>query len=114
LLPEQDTLTARKQWLAAHLQMKGSLTLDEGAVRVLRKSGSSLLAVGVLSSEGDYQRGDMVACLDEFGNRIACGLVNYSSEEVQQMKGRPSKDFKAILGYLDQDELVHRNHMVVF
>ena len=113
LLPDQEPLAARKQWLAGHLQTRGRLVLDEGAVRVLRDSGKSLLAVGVTAVEGRFTRGEMVACVDESGQEVARGLVNYNSDEAQRIKRRTSSDFEAILGYVDEPELIHRDNLIL-
>jgi glutamate 5-kinase len=113
LYAEQAPLAARKQWLAGHLQMRGRLELDEGAVKVLRESGRSLLAVGVKGVEGDFARGEMVACLDPQGQEIARGLVNYSADEVRRIMGRPSEAIESILGYIDEPELIHRDNMIM-
>lgn len=114
LLPEQDSLAARKQWIAGHLQMKGEVELDDGAVNVLRNSGSSLLAVGVTASRGDYLRGEMIACVDKNGQKIACGLANYGKDEVLKIMGQPSSRIESLLGYIEDEELIHRDNMVVF
>lgn len=113
LLPEQDRLAARKQWLAGHLQMAGRLVIDAGAVRALRQGGKSLLPVGVKSVEGAFSRGEVVACVDEEGRQIAVGLVNYSAEEARRIAGQPSEKIESLLGYVDDAELVHRDNMVV-
>ncbi len=113
LLPVQGAETARKQWLAGHLKVQGSLTLDAGAVRVLRESGRSLLAVGVMQVRGDFSRGHVVSCLDEIGTEIARGLVNYSAAEADLIKGLPSKRIGEVLGYLDDEELIHRDNLVL-
>ena len=114
LKPEQDPLTARKQWLAGHLQMRGELVLDTGAVKVLRSSGSSLLSVGVVAARGQFRRGEMVSCLSQDGEKIGCGLINYGADEVAKIKGQPSSKIEFILGYIEDDELIHRDNMVVF
>ncbi len=109
----QQPEAARKRWLAGHLQAKGRLMLDAGAARVLRESGRSLLAVGVREVHGEFHRGEMVACLDEQGREFARGLVNYSSDEARRIKGRASGEIEAILGYVDDDELIHRDNLVL-
>ncbi|VAX07627.1 Glutamate 5-kinase / RNA-binding C-terminal domain PUA [hydrothermal vent metagenome] len=106
-------VTARKQWLAGHLQMRGQLVLDEGAVRVLHQSGRSLLAVGVSAVEGDFTRGDMVACVDSRGQEVARGLVNYHDTEVRKIMGHPSDQIESLLGYVDEVELIHRDNLVL-
>ncbi|NIU03054.1 MAG: glutamate 5-kinase, partial [Gammaproteobacteria bacterium] len=85
LVPDTGTLVARKQWLAGHLKMRGRLVLDAGAVRVLCDSGRSLLPVGVAGVEGDFVRGEMVACVDEQGKEVARGLANYSADEARKI-----------------------------
>ncbi len=104
---------ARKRWLAGQLQAKGHLVLDAGAVRVLRESGRSLLAVGVREVRGNFARGEMVVCVDEQGREFARGLVNYSAAEARQIKGRPSSEIEHILGYVDDAELIHRDNLVL-
>jgi glutamate 5-kinase len=113
LTPSQGPDAARKRWLAGQLQAKGRLVLDAGAVRVLCESGRSLLAVGVRDVVGDFRRGEMVACVDEEGREFARGLVNYSASESRMIKGRPSSEIKEILGYVDEDELIHRDNLVL-
>ena len=113
LSPVQGAETARKRWLASHLQVRGYLALDAGAVKVLRESGRSLLAVGVTEVRGFFSRGEMVACIDGQDKEIARGLVNYSSEEAKKIKGEPSSRIREILGYLDEEELIHRDNMVL-
>ncbi|MDN3557143.1 glutamate 5-kinase [Halomonas maura] len=113
LTPERAPMAARKRWLAGQLQVRGSLTLDAGAVKVLRGSGSSLLPVGVKALSGDFVRGDMVLCVDEAGQRVAKGLVNYGADEAQRLLGQPSHRIEAILGYMEAPELIHRDNLVV-
>lgn len=114
LVPASGRLAARKQWLATHMQSSGDLVLDDGAVKVLRKSGRSLLPVGVTAINGSFARGDMVRCLDKEGKEVAYGLVNYSSVEARQIIGLSSDRIEPTLGYVDEAELVHRDNMVVF
>lgn len=113
LLPDTTPVTARKQWLAAHLQMRGRLIIDEGAARRLRADGSSLLPVGVVRAEGDFSRGEVVACETESGERIAIGLVNYDAAEAARIARHKSSDIQGILGYTNEEELIHRDNMVV-
>ena len=113
LKPAQGRITARKQWLAGHLQIRGTLTLDDGAVRVIREAGKSLLPVGVKVVEGNFVRGEIVACLDDEGREVARGLVNYSAQESARIVGRPSDQIESILGYVDEPELIHRDNMVL-
>ena len=114
LRANQAPIAAHKQWLAGHLQLKGRLTCDPGAVRALREQGSSLLPVGVKAVAGEFRRGEVVACVDEAGHEIARGLVNYNADEVRQILGQPSGRIEEILGYVAEPELIHRDDMVVF
>lgn len=104
---------ARKQWLASMVQIPGSVELDDGAVRVLRESGRSLLPVGVRGVCGDFTRGDMVSCRDSEGREIARGLVNYSADETRRIMGSASQDIEGILGYQVDEELIHRDNLVL-
>ena len=106
-------LAARKQWLADHLQVAGRLGLDAGAAKALRSGGKSLLPVGVKSVEGEFDRGAVVACLSPEGAEIARGLVNYNAEESRRIAGRASSEIEAILGYIDEPELIHRDNLVL-
>ncbi|QEM80547.1 glutamate 5-kinase [Halomonas binhaiensis] len=113
LTPDQAPMAARKRWLAGQLQVRGTLTLDDGAVRVLRSSGSSLLPVGVRKAEGSFVRGDMVVCVDESGARIAKGLVNYGIDDARKILGQPSGRISELLGYMEAPELIHRDNLIV-
>ena len=113
LYAEQNPVTARKQWLAGHLQIKGKLILDDGAVKKLCDSGSSLLAVGVSAVQGDFSRGEIVSCTTTDGKEIARGLVNYNSDDAAKIKGKASSDIESILGYVDDAELIHRDNLVL-
>ncbi len=114
LAPDESPMAARKQWLAGHLQMRGVLTLDAGAARALKEKGVSLLPVGVQEVTGNFSRGEMVACVDPDNQRVACGLVNYSAEEARLIKGLSSSQIASQLGYVEEQELIHRDNMVVF
>ncbi len=113
IMPAQAPLDARKRWLAGQLQVRGKFVLDDGAVKVLLESGRSLLPIGVKAVEGGFSRGEVVACVDAQGREIARGLVNYNAEEAQKIVGHPSRDIEAILGYVDEPELIHRDNMVM-
>lgn len=113
LLPTHAPLAARKQWLASHLQTRGRLQLDQGAVKVLRQSGKSLLSIGVTAVEGQFHRGEIVACFAPDGQEIARGLVNYGSEETAKILRQPSDKIAEILGYIDEPELIHRDNLVL-
>lgn len=113
LLAQEKKTAARKQWLADHLQVRGKLTLDAGAARALREEGKSLLPIGVCELAGDFERGEVVTCVDEGGREIARGLVNYSAQEARKIMRHPSTELEAILGYVDELELIHRDNLVL-
>ncbi|MEY4768375.1 MAG: hypothetical protein RL637_1014 [Pseudomonadota bacterium] len=113
LIPNLIPIAARKQWLAAHLQIQGQLILDAGAIKVLLTQGKSLLAIGVTELKGQFERGDLVSCLNQNGEEIARGLINYSSQECLKIIGKSSQEFETILGYADEEELIHRDNMVL-
>jgi glutamate 5-kinase len=113
LTPDIDPLTARKRWLAGQLKLKGSLSLDAGAAKVLREFGRSLLPIGVIAASGEFERGDLVACFDPQGLEVARGLVNYSGEETRRILRQPSANIEALLGYVDEPELIHRDNLVL-
>jgi glutamate 5-kinase len=114
LIEAQTTpLAARKQWLADHVQVGGRLRLDAGAARALLARGKSLLPVGVKAVDGEFERGAVVACLDPDGREIARGLVNYGSQESRRIAGRASSEIEAILGYVDEPELIHVDNLVL-
>ncbi len=113
LIADREPLAARKQWLAGQLGVRGRLLLDSGAAEVLRHSGRSLLPVGVTAVEGDFRRGELVACIAPDGAEIARGLVNYNADEARRIIGQPSERIAEILGYVDEDELIHRDDMVL-
>ena len=106
-------LAARKQWMADHLKVSGRLTVDAGAVRALADGGRSLLPIGVVAVSGEFERGAVVAVAGPDGVEIARGLVNYASAEAAQILRRPSSEIEAILGYVDEPELIHRDNLVL-
>ena len=113
LEPGQAPLGARKQWLAGQLSVRGRLRIDEGASKVLLESGRSLLAVGVRAVEGDFARGEVVACFDPAGAEVARGLVNYDAGETRRIMGQRSERIAELLGYVDEPELIHRDNLVL-
>lgn len=113
LIARQAPLAARRQWLADHLQLRGGMVLDDGAVRALREDGKSLLPVGVKGITGEFERGEVVAVVDAGGHEIARGLANYSASEARRIAGKPSSAIEAELGYMDEPELIHRDNLVV-
>jgi len=113
LIAERTPLAARKQWLAGQSIVRGRLTLDDGAVRVLRDQGKSLLAVGVTAVEGEFQRGEIVICQNSDGHEIARGLVNYGAAETRKIMGQPTARYAELLGYVDEPELIHRDNLII-
>lgn len=112
LAPTQKT-QARKQWIADHLQLRGSVTVDDGAVAKLRGGGSSLLPIGMTAVDGDFSRGDVIAIRDANGLEVARGLANYASAEARLICRKPSGAFEGLLGYAAEPEMVHRDNMVL-
>jgi glutamate 5-kinase len=113
LYADSEPVTAKKQWLASQLTLKGSLVLDAGAVKVLKDSGRSLLAVGIKSVTGQFERGEVVSCLDEIGVEIARGLVNFDSNEIEKIKGQSSENIENLLGYAGEEEIIHRDNLIL-
>ena len=113
LVADTSPLAARKQWLADHVRLAGTLTLDAGAVRALVHDGKSLLSIGVVRCDGQFERGEVVGCCDPAGREVARGLVNYSAAETQRILRRPSSEIESVLGYVDEQELIHRDNLVL-
>ncbi len=113
LLASTAVLTARKQWLADHLQVKGRVRIDDGAVRALVRERKSLLPIGVVEVAGDFARGDVITCIDREGREVARGLVNYASEQARRIAGRASAEIESVLGFVEERELIHRDNLVV-
>jgi len=113
VLPSSSPIAARKQWLAGHLQVKGTLVIDDGAVVAVSERGKSLLSAGVVSVEGEFSRGEMVSVVDVRGSELARGLVSYSSANARLIMGRPSSSILSILGFVNEDELLHRDNLAL-
>lgn len=113
LTPDCEPIAARKQWLAGHLQVKGKLILDAGAISALTNKGKSLLPIGITQCIGDFKRGEAVICQDANNNDIAQGLANYNSDETRLIIGKPSEKIEKILGYIDNSEIIHRDNLVL-
>jgi len=113
LTAQTAQLTARKQWMADHLQTAGQVTLDAGAVKKLSHEGKSLLPIGVIAVGGEFGRGDVITCVDESGRAIARGISNYASSEARRIMRHPSSEIAAILGFVEEPELIHRDNMVL-
>ena len=113
LVARTQKTQARKQWIADHLQLRGSVTVDSGAVSKLRDEGKSLLPIGMTSVEGEFSRGDVIAVRDAGGSEIARGLANYSSSEARLICRKPSSEFERLLGYVAEPEMLHRDNLVL-
>ena len=112
-LPPNRSIRGRRRWIGTAARVSGSLVLDQGAADALRKSGSSLLAIGIRSLSGSFQRGSVVAMFDPQGQEIARGLCNYPSTEVEKIIGQPSEKISEILGHRPYECVVHRNNLVL-
>jgi glutamate 5-kinase len=106
-------LTARKQWMVDHLQLRGAVKVDAGAARKLRDEGKSLLPIGVIDVQGGFHRGDVIAVQTADGVELARGLANYSASEARLIARKPSSEFEGVLGYAAEPELIHRDNLVL-
>ncbi|MBO9679150.1 MAG: glutamate 5-kinase [Acidovorax sp.] len=113
LVAQTQKTQARKQWMADHLQLRGSVTVDAGAAAKLREEGKSLLPIGMTAVEGEFSRGDVIAVRDAEGREIARGLANYASAEARLLCRKPSTEFERLLGYIAEPEMVHRDNLVL-
>jgi glutamate 5-kinase len=114
LTSDNDRITAHQQWLAAHLQTAGRLVIDQGAVAAIKDQHRSLLPVGVKGVEGHFERGDVVECVDQHGQRVAVGRVNFSSRSADIVKGLASDKVQQVLGEARSLEMIHRDHMAIY
>ncbi len=112
-LPKKEKISSRKHWIAYSLKPSGTLILDEGARKAILRKGKSLLPSGVKRVEGEFKVGDAIRCCDEGGNEFARGLITYSAEEVEKIKGCKTSEIKKILGYKYYDEVIHRDNLVL-
>ena len=113
LIAATPKLAARKQWMADHLQLRGTLIVDAGAAKKVREEGKSLLPIGVVDVQGEFHRGDVIAVRGPAGAEIARGLANYSSAEARLIARKPSADFERLLGYSAEPEMIHRDNLVL-
>ena len=113
LLAPTQKKQARKQWMSDQLQLRGAITVDDGAVAKIRDQGKSLLPVGMTAVEGDFSRGDVIAIRDPLGSEIARGLANYAAAEARLLCRKASGDIERLLGYVAEAEMVHRTNLVV-
>jgi glutamate 5-kinase len=112
-IPKEECLKSRKQWIAFGKTPKGTLTVNEGAKKMILERGKSLLAAGITGVAGSFASGDMVDVLDKDGNQIARGFVNYNAEEIEKIKGKKSSEIEPVLGHKDFDEVIHRDNMAL-
>jgi glutamate 5-kinase len=113
LVAQTQKQQARKQWMADHLQLRGSVTIDNGAVSKLKGDGSSLLPIGMTGVDGDFSRGEVIAILDNQGQEVARGLANYAAAEARLLCRKPSSQMSELLGYAAEPEMVHRDNLVL-
>ena len=113
LIAQTQKNQARKQWMADHLKMRGAVVVDDGAAVKVRAEGKSLLPIGMVSVEGDFSRGDVIAVRDDTGTEFARGLANYSSSEARLLCRKPSADIEKLLGYAAEPEMLHRDNLVL-
>ena len=113
LLVASNRVASKKQWIAGQMKVVGSVVVDDGAEKVLKQSGKSLLAVGVSAVLGDFKRGELISCINSKGEEIARGLSNYNAEEADKVKGKSSAEIFDLLGYGGESELIHRDNLVL-
>jgi glutamate 5-kinase len=109
---KDNPLNLRKQWISGALQVKGKITVDQGASNAIKK-GFSILPAGILSTEGNYDKGDLIKIIDQNKSFIGTGLTHYNNSEVELIKGTKSENIETILGYRGKDEVVHRDDLVL-
>ncbi|KQW65680.1 glutamate 5-kinase [Methylibium sp. Root1272] len=113
LVARTAKLAARKQWMADHLQLRGAVVIDDGAVAKLRDEGKSLLPIGMVEVQGEFVRGDVIAVRSQAGAEIARGLANYASSEARLIARKPSSQIEGLLGYSNEAEMIHRTNLVL-
>lgn len=113
LIARTARMAARKQWMADHLQVRGHVVIDAGAVDKLTAGGKSLLPIGVVAVQGVFARGEVIACVDDTGREVARGITNYSSAETKLIQRKPSGEIETVLGYMLEPELIHRDNLVL-
>ncbi|MFQ6044127.1 MAG: glutamate 5-kinase, partial [Candidatus Poribacteria bacterium] len=112
-LAEAERKSGWKRWIAYSLPIKGDLQVDAGAYIALTKRGKSLLASGLIGVRGNFKFGDAVSCIDDNDNEFARGLVNYSADEINKIKGKKTSEIESILGHRHYDEVIHRDNLVI-
>lgn len=111
--PQPRSINARQRWIAHGLIPVGTLYLDDGAVNAIRKAGRSLLAAGIVQVSGDFEAQNAVKLCDRSGVEIARGIVNYNSDDLQKIRGQQSAKIAEILGYANEETVVHRDNLVL-
>ena len=110
--PRISTLDARKKWIIGSLNYNGTIYIDNGAAKAL-SNGKSLLAAGITKINGNFKKGENVMILDQNNNQLARGLSSFSSNEIDRIKGKQSREIEKILGYLSKSEVIHKDDMVL-
>lgn len=113
LIAPTQKMAARKQWMADHLQLRGAVVIDEGAVVKVRQQGKSVLPIGVTEVQGEFHRGDVIAVLAPNGVELARGLANYGSSEARLIARKASREFEKLLGFTGEPEMIHRDNLVL-
>ena len=111
--PKKERLSSKKGWIAYGLKSKGTIYLDDGAIKALTTQGKSLLPSGIIKIEGHFDVGDAVRCVSRNGRKIAKGLTNYTSKDIERIKGKKTSEIEKVLGYKYSDEVIHRDNLVV-
>jgi glutamate 5-kinase len=112
-LPTADKLESRERWMVSGLSAKGKLVVDAGAAEALNKNNGSLLAAGIVTIEGKFERGDLVDVFDARGQRLGSGITNYDAGDLETIKGKHSRKIAGILGFDYGAEVIHRNNLVI-
>jgi glutamate 5-kinase len=110
--PKISSLDAKKKWIIGSLSSNGTIKIDDGASKALR-NGKSLLAAGVTRIDGFFNKGENILVIDQNNNQLARGLSSFSSEEINKIKGKQSREIEKILGYLSKSEIIHKDDMVL-
>jgi glutamate 5-kinase len=113
LITEKSTLPSRKLWISSFGSVAGTIVIDDGASEALLSKGKSLLSVGITEVLGNFNKGDLVNCIDKDGKEIATGLSNFNNKEIEAIKGLNTDEILKVLGYLTQEEVIHRNNLVL-
>ncbi len=110
---KHNRLQVRKSWLAFGSRIAGDVQVDSGCAKAIVKTGSSLLAAGIVKVQGEFEQGKTIRILDPNGRELARGLSNYSSSEIERIRGKHTDEISSVLGYKTTDEVVHRDHLVL-